>query len=311
MTSRIIKIIGLCLPLALAAPNLHAQDKGPGQVALERLKAGNIRFAEDRLAPRTLDTERRKELLKGEKPFAIILTCADSRVAPEHIFQQGLGDIYVLRIHGNVASPGMIGSIEYALQHQNSPPLIVVMGQENCGAVKAALALDRTTLVEPGAPESHLTWLTRQIEVSKDQPKDPKDALAAAVKYNAVRQAQLLSERSPIIKELVQMGRVQIVPAVYSLSTGKVDWLEMPKLSGRHPVFIKVTVPTAETRVWLDDVETKSRGTKRIYQVDPVDAERDFSYRIKAVWIENGNEYTDVQTVHFKGGMTVSVEFKR
>src|ERR1700676_5009441 len=109
MTPRYSKFIGLFLVVAMSVPSLHAQEKiTPPAAALAKLKAGNTRFANDKLALRNLDTERRKELAKGQKPFAIILTCADSRVAPEHIFDQGLGEIFVVRVAGNVAEAGML-----------------------------------------------------------------------------------------------------------------------------------------------------------------------------------------------------------
>jgi uncharacterized protein (TIGR03000 family) len=106
------------------------------------------------------------------------------------------------------------------------------------------------------------------------------------------------------------VGGVQIVPAVYALATGKVDWLEMPKLTGKHPVILRVTVPTAEARLWLDDVETKSRGAKRIFEVPPVDAEQESSYRIKVEWIDDGIRRERERTIHFKGGMMLNVDLR-
>jgi carbonic anhydrase len=310
MTARHIKFIAVLFALAVTVPGLHAQEKiTPQAAALAKLKLGNSRFANDKLALRNLDAERRKELVKGQKPFAIILTCADSRVAPEHIFDQGLGEIFVMRVAGNIAGPGMLGSIEYAIEHLHCP-LIVVMGHQECGAVKAALEPSKDAL-EPGQPEGNLGWLVKQVEPGKDLPKDPKEALALGVKNNAIRQAQLLSEKSTVIKEFVQSKRVQIIPAVYSLSTGKVEWLDLPKLTGKHPVLIKVTVPTADARIWLDDVETKSRGTKRVFEVPPVDVNEEFSYSIRAQWREGGLLFDPPpQIVRFKGGMTLKVEFK-
>jgi carbonic anhydrase len=304
MITRVVKITSLFLLVTLIAPRLHAQEAVQDQAAaLARLRVGNARFAKDKLALRDLGTERRTELLKGQKPFAIVLTGADSRVAPEYIFDQSLGEIYVLRIEGNVAGPGIVGSIEFALQTLPTVSLIVVMGNDDCAAVKAAL--------NPELAEANPNWVLKQIEPGKDLPKDPKEALAAAVKNNAVRQAQLLTEKSVAIKESVQLDRVKIVPAVYALATGKVEWLEMPKLTGRHPVVIRVTVPTAEARVWLDDVETKSRGSKRIFEVPPLDAEQEFTYRIKVEWLDDGVRRERERTVQFKGGMMLNVDLTR
>jgi carbonic anhydrase len=314
MTARLCKLVGLVLALFLITPSLPAQEKITAPVALARLKAGNARFADETPKARNLSAERRKELLKGQKPFAIILTCADSRVVPEHIFDQGLGEIYVLRIEGNVSGPGIIGSIEEAIQALPTPPLIVVMGHENCGVIKAALD-PKAPLLDLGAPgdaEGQRGWLIKQIEPGKDLPKEPKEALAVAVKNNAIRQAQLLSEKSPLIKEFVQSSRIQVVPAVYSLSTGKVEWLELPKLTGKHPVLIKVTVPTDDARVWLDDYETKSTGKVRIFEVPAIDVNEELSYRITAKWQEpNALPQSRNETVTFKGGATVIVDFTK
>ncbi len=309
MTPRLGRFVGIFLVLALNAPSLHAQGPIPATIALAKLKAGNARFANDKLAIRNLDTERRKKLLtEGQKPFAVILTCSDSRVAPEYIFDQGLGEIYVLRLEGNVAGPGIIGSVEYAVQNFPTCSLVVVMGHENCGIVKAALEPARLP-VEPGAPESHLSWLTKQVEPGTDLPKGAKEALAAAIKNNAIRQSQLLSEKSPVIREFVQSNRIQIVPAVYSLSAGKVDWLEAPKLTGKYSAVIRVTVPTEDTLIWLDDIKTSSRGTTRVFETPPLDVEREFTYQIKAAWNDKGFKSEDTKTVRFKGGATVTVDF--
>src|SRR5260370_868323 len=122
---------------------LQAQEPKPKQPtqeeALKRLKEGNSRFVADKLAERNLGKNRRAELAKGQAPFAIILGCADSRVAPELLFDQGLGDLFVVRVAGNVTDPEILGSIEYALTELKAP-LIVVLGHEECGAVKAALS---------------------------------------------------------------------------------------------------------------------------------------------------------------------------
>src|SRR5262249_28305065 len=127
--------IGVWLaPLFLAVSLARAQEPSPGAKALEQLKAGNERFASDKLGPRDIGKARRQELAKGQKPFAVVLTCADSRLAPELIFDQGLGDIFVLRVAGNVADQFELGSIEFAVGELKAP-LIVVMGHESCGAV--------------------------------------------------------------------------------------------------------------------------------------------------------------------------------
>src|SRR5206468_8893565 len=121
------------------------------------------------------------------------------------------------RVGGNGADAAGIGSIEYAVEHLHSP-LIVVRGHESCGAVKAA--------IDGGHVEGNLATLIKMVEVGKDLPKDPKAAVDAGIKNNVNYQARLLAQRSTIIKELVNSERVKLVPAVYSLSTGKVEWLD-------------------------------------------------------------------------------------
>ena len=106
--------------------------------ALQKLIDGNKRFVTGQFALKDLGDARREELVKGQKPFAVILTCSDSRVPPEHIFDQGLGDIFVVRNAGNVVDPVTLGSIEYAVEHLLAP-LVVVLGHDYCGAVKAAV----------------------------------------------------------------------------------------------------------------------------------------------------------------------------
>jgi len=185
--------------------------------AWQRLTAGNQRFADEMSERPDLGARRRQELSKGQKPFAVVLTCADSRLTPEFIFNQGLGDLFVLRVAGNIADPYVLGSIEYAVDHLHVP-LIVVLGHEKCGAVEAALG--------DAKPAGNLGKLVGEIDVGKDLPEGKEAALAAAVKNNARRQARLLTERSDVVKARVGKKEVRIVYGVYHLTTGKVQWLE-------------------------------------------------------------------------------------
>jgi carbonic anhydrase len=186
-------------------------------VALERLKDGNKRFAAERPIERNVSALRRAELARGQHPFAVILTCADSRVAPEIIFDQGLGDLFVLRVAGNIADPGEVGSIEYAVEHLHVP-LVVVLGHEKCGAVQAA--------VEGKPIPGDLGWLVRQIYVGDDGPGRSSDPLAAGIQANALYQASELTHRSHDLADLVKAGRVRVVCGVYSLTSGTIHWLD-------------------------------------------------------------------------------------
>jgi carbonic anhydrase len=217
------------LAVACCAPAAPAQEKPvTPQTALQRLKDGNARFVKEMLLKKDLGAARRIELAKGQSPVAVILTCADSRVAPELIFNKGLGDLFVLRVAGNVAAdaPGLLGSAEFAVASLKVP-LIVVMGHENCGAVKAALKGEAV----PG----NLGKLLKSIRVGKDLPKGDKAALAAAVRANAVYQAGAMIRQSEVLKDFAENGRILVVPAVYSLSTGEVTWLDPVRVKAGGP----------------------------------------------------------------------------
>ena len=186
-----------------------------GNEVLDRLKRGNERFVEDKLDGKLQNSSRRGELTSGQQPYAIILSCADSRVVPELAFDAGLGELFVVRVAGNVANTSSIASIEYAVAHIGSP-VIVVMGHESCGAVTAALGggdngYNLNHLLSHVAPALHAT----------DEGAD----VNAVVKKNAQLNAEALKARSVIIREAVENGKVQIVPAYYNLGSGKVDFL--------------------------------------------------------------------------------------
>ncbi len=189
------------------------------QEAWEKLTAGNDRFVRNVSQSKDIGTKRRQQLSNGQKPFAVVLTCADSRLAPEYIFNQGLGDLFVLRVAGNIADPYVLGSVEYALEHLHVP-LVVIVGHDKCGAVEAALGQKK--------PTGNLGKLIGEIEVGKDLPAGKEVALATAVKRNARHQARLFTERSDLIKEYVATKKVRIVSGVYQLASGRIAWLDEP-----------------------------------------------------------------------------------
>lgn len=196
------------------------------QEALERLQKGNKRFVEYKglngegsMKRAHQDLNRRKELTGGQHPFAIILSCADSRVAPELAFDQGIGDIFVIRVAGNVANTSSIASIEYAVAHLGVK-LIVVMGHESCGAVTAAIQGG-----DNGYNLNHLlAHITPAVAAAQGEPVN------TVVKTNANLTAEQLRERSVIIENAVQTGGVRIVPAYYNLNDGKVDFSELDQV---------------------------------------------------------------------------------
>jgi len=156
-------------------------------------------------------------LATGQTPFAVVVGCSDSRVAPEIVFDEGLGDIFVIRTAGEVVDDAALGSIEYAVEHLGSP-LIVVLGHERCGAVSAAVAGAQA----PG----HIATLLKAIEPAVEQTKGkPGDAVENAVRAQALDVAKQLREAEPILAERVRTGRLKIVAARYDLDTGKVEVL--------------------------------------------------------------------------------------
>ncbi|SNS69872.1 carbonic anhydrase [Ekhidna lutea] len=181
---------------------------------LQRLKDGNARFVANNLNGELADDSRRSELVSGQAPWAIVLSCADSRVVPELAFDTGLGELFVLRVAGNIANTDTIASIEYAVAHLGTG-VIVVMGHESCGAVGAALA--------GGDNGYNLNHLLAQIEPAKAQAGS--DDVNVVVKKNAELSAKDLVDRSDIIKNAVDGGKLKIVSAFYNLGSGQVDFL--------------------------------------------------------------------------------------
>ena len=183
------------------------------QESLKRLKEGNERFVQDKLDGKLQDSERKKSLTGGQSPYAIILSCADSRVVPELAFDTGLGELFVVRVAGNVANPSSIASIEYAVAHLGTK-LIVVMGHESCGAVAAAIAGG-----DNGPNLNHLLgFITPVVEAHKGEE------MPTIIKKNANTSATGLVEKSSIISKAVENDGVKIVSAYYNLSSGKVDF---------------------------------------------------------------------------------------
>ena len=183
---------------------------------IQRLKEGNERFMSDSLERKLQDQTRKTALVGGQNPYAIILSCADSRVVPELAFDSGLGEIFVVRVAGNVANSASIASIEYAVAHLGSP-VIVVLGHQNCGAVTAA--------IQGGDNGYNLNFLLSHVTpavVAAGEGAEVNDV----VRVNAEMTVKELQTRSPIISEAVSNGNLTIVPAYYNLSSGKIDFLD-------------------------------------------------------------------------------------
>ncbi len=185
------------------------------QESIDRLKEGNARFVEDHLDGKLQDSSRRESLVGGQKPYAIILSCADSRVVPEFAFDTGLGELFVVRVAGNVANSSSVASIEYAVVHIGSK-VIIVLGHQSCGAVTAA--------VKGGDNGHNLNLLLAHISPAIVASKE-NATVNDVVKKNAELTVKDLKNRSEIIRKALDDGSVKIIPAYYNLDTGKVDFL--------------------------------------------------------------------------------------
>jgi len=200
--------------------------------ALQRLMEGNRRYVENQMtSSKQCDAAARTALAKTQKPYAIILSCSDSRVPPEVIFDKGLGEIFIIRVAGNVSDPVVLGSIEYAAEHLGSP-LIMVLGHERCGAVKATVeAKGKSTgsanidaIVKTVAPS--IKAAGKECQACKGESKCAEtkkdDFLECVSTANAKLVAASLPAKSKIIKHLLEQKKVSIVAAKYDLDDGLV-----------------------------------------------------------------------------------------
>lgn len=221
------RFAGLGLAAATAAatsalPAFAAESALSPDEAMKRLKDGNARFVADADACATNLSKRRQELAKGQSPWAIVLTCSDSRVTPELIFGGvTLGELFVARNAGNVLDTDVLGTLEYGAEHLHSP-LIVVMGHKRCGAVSAAC-----DVVTKGAElEGSIAKMVQPIlPVAIAAQHDGGDLVDVTVRHNAEHGAKRVVEESPIIAKLVEEGKVKVVPAYYDLDSGAVEFL--------------------------------------------------------------------------------------
>lgn len=205
---------------------VNAADSPTSEEAKQRLMDGNERFVNQERSYPHLDKERLKEIAKGQSPYATIISCSDSRVAPEHLFDVGLGDIFVIRVAGNVCDTDEIGSIEYGIHHLETP-LLVVLGHTSCGAVMAVV---QNAEVSGSIPQLVDNIQPAVVKVQSNYPDLKEDKLVhKSVVYNVWQSIEDLFSRSEAARELVAHNKLKVVGAVYDLNTGKVEWL------GQHP----------------------------------------------------------------------------
>ena len=192
--------------------------KGPSaKQAAAMLFAGNRRYVAGETEHPNQSGERRAEVAGGQAPFAIVLGCSDSRVPPEIIFDAGLGDLFVIRVAGNIIDDAVLGSIEYAAVHLGTP-LVVALGHAGCGAVTAA--------VSGADAEGHLPCVLSAIRPAVEKAeRRPGDVTDHAIRANAKMAASQMTERSSVLAGLVQAGKLQVIAAYYDLTTGRVEKL--------------------------------------------------------------------------------------
>ena len=207
----------LFFSLAILGPGQKSEDKVTADSALAELSAGNAHHVAHRYQHPHETANRQRQLVSGQYPHAEILSCSDSRVPPELIFDQGLGDLFIVRVAGNVVSDTELGSLEYGAEHLHVP-LLVVLGHQHCGAVTAA--------VEGGGAEGHIGALINLLRPAVEKTRGlPGDPVENAVKANVEMVVKQLRTSTPVLAELVSQGKLKVVGAIYSLDTGKVTWL--------------------------------------------------------------------------------------
>lgn len=201
----------------------------PPTTPLGKLAWSNKQFAKGKLThPRTDPETRQKLAYEGQHPQAVVLTCADSRVPPELIFDQGLGDLFVVRVAGNVPDALQIASFEYAVAHLETP-LIIVLGHTHCGAVKATVESHGKHLV------GNLPALVAKIEpayrlVKANYPHLKEEALVERViRENVLESLRTLWKQSSILQERAEAGKLTFAGGVYDLKEGTIEWLELPE----------------------------------------------------------------------------------
>jgi carbonic anhydrase len=235
MTVR-IRVVALCVMVlwagSIAAGTDPAAPRTP-QEALGLLKAGNDRFARNASSPVSLSIHRRRELAAAQHPVATVLSCADSRVPPEYVFNVGLGELFVVRTAGEVIDRSVLATIEYGAEHLHIP-LLVVMGHESCGAVKAA-AESKSSM-----PSPNLDYLVKAIQAARKPSTQERDEIKTLVLANVEQVINDAMAKSSLLQHLVDEGRLSVVGAYYELVSGRVIFSEpvtaktLPSRDARH-----------------------------------------------------------------------------
>jgi len=209
----------------------------PAPEALDRLREGNLRFASNlRGSDAFLINPRRSELPTGQQPFAIILGCSDSRVPAEIVFDQGLGDLFVIRVAGNIVAPSQVGSVEFAAARYDTR-LVVVLGHSQCGAVVATLEeLQRPTENQSRNLRAIVDRVRPSVEglLATDLRHDLEALVTQGVRANIRASVNQLRHGSQVLEQLIQDDGLRVVGAEYSLETGVVEFLDGTQTEGRQ-----------------------------------------------------------------------------
>ncbi len=221
-------VVVVCL---LVAAGLVYAGHMSGDDAMAKLMDGNKRFTGGAPVQKDCSAERRGELTKGQHPYATVLSCSDSRVPPELVFDQALGEIFIIRVAGNVVEPTTLGSIEYGAEHLHTP-LLVILGHEKCGAVTAALEAK-------GKPEGNIGAILKKIMPAVEKAKAAKAAdkastLEIAIQENIRNSYQEIMKNSPIVSHLVKEGKLKVVGAEYYLGSGEVKVVDLAAAKASH-----------------------------------------------------------------------------
>lgn len=200
----------------VSASAMFAAGPSP-DIVLGWLKYGNERHAAGKYVHWHQNQDRRREVAIAERPHAIVVSCSDSRVPPEVLFDQGIGDLYVVRVAGHVVGEKELGSIEYAAERLQAP-LIVVLGHQRCHAVEAA--------VHGHAGQGHMGSIIASLSLAVARSKSlPGDPMENAIVTNVETTAEQLRDSEPVLGHMARSGRIRVVGAYYNLETGKVEWL--------------------------------------------------------------------------------------
>jgi carbonic anhydrase len=215
-----VSIVVAVVCIALVGPQLLALESHKD--AISGLREGNARFVAQQASHPNVGADRRAETAKGQHPFATIISCSDSRVPVELLFDRGIGDLFVVRVAGNVCGATQIGSVEYAVEHLGTP-LIIVMGHTKCGAVTAAV----DGAEAPGDISGIVDLIRPAVARAREgQPDLTRDTLVAGtVRTNVWQSIENLLTKSHILREAVKSGHAEIVGAVYDVESGRVEWL--------------------------------------------------------------------------------------